>query len=518
MDDSVTRKVSLGAWSSVSSWHAAGGEDTSFAPDPRDVKSLHAHFRQEQFWRAPKANFAQLSWSKTSKSKGKFMLEAVSIFSNILAGPGILQFPAMVTEAGWLASVLFLVLFAVLTARTCCLLAKALKQMVSCEQASVVDPALCPRFELSDLVQETFGRRAFLAFQVVLNLGMLLLCLASVVAAGATVDRLFTVAFGNSYVLAFAGDGSWIQSACPAGMSRSLCGTNLFESTTLGISAGYVAVMAVCLPLTFTNFANLMWFQYVALAVSFMSVMTFVLTCFMPNDSDEYAWHLPAAIGADPGFAISTCFLSFAIAFAVPSWWNENEVDCPAPAAIKSSMVYTLFVYYLPVALLPACAFVIPQNQTALDLFLNGKVVNAAAVLAAYMLAILGIMPNVVAYSVAMRDNLQAIGPFFDFRMSLLIGCLGPFFVGWALDDPTGFGGTFSMIVNWSSLLLLGSINFIVPLLVVCKLSREQQREQSTLLAAKCEPWTWQERWEAHIMLAVSAVLVVGGYTLKIVN
>jgi len=405
------------------------------------------------------------------------------------------------------------------------MLAKALREMSLRERQHA--KGLCPRYELSDLVREVFGHRAFVSFQIVLNMGMLLLCLASVVAAGSTVDRLLTVLTGNSYVFSLWGSGGWFASACDPTWSRNYCENHLFSTTRLGVSAGYVVVLVICLPLTFTNFANLMWFQYVALAVTATAVVVFIVTCFIPNTSPEYNWHMPPTFGASPGFAVSTCFLSFAIGFAVPSWWNENEPDCPASKAINTSVAYSVVFYYLPVAFLPACAFLIPAGEDALQLFLNSSAVNWAAVVGAYVLAIAGIMPNVIAYSVAMRDNLQSLGPRFTFKVSLLIGCVGPFLIGWALDDPTGFGKTFQLVVNWSAMAMLGCINFIVPLLIVTSLASRQLNdsdsdicEQSTVFGdmgcPKIEPWTLDELIQAKIMLAISSALIIGGYAMNL--
>lgn len=502
--------------SESSSWHGGDLEchaRVDFQVDPRHVQSLHADFRPEQPWRIPKQMPNQLSWGRDPETRKvrTFVFEAVSIFSNILAGPGILQFPEMVVQSGWVVSLAVLLIFAILTAKTSCMLAKALRQMSLKERQT--SKSAVPRYELSDLVRETFGYRSFLAFQVLLNLGMLLLCLASVVAAGSTVDRLLTVLFGNSYALSLSGSGPVFSPACLPSMDRSSCGTDLFSTTSLGISAGYIVVFLICLPLTFTNFANLMWFQYVALTVTAASVLIFVVTCFAPSSSQEALWHVPPAFGASPGFAVSTCFLSFAIGFAVPSWWNENEPDCPASLAINASVAYTFFFYYLPVAFLPAFAFVIPAGKDALWLFLNPKIVNTVAVAGAYVLAIAGIMPNVIAYSVAMRDNLQSLGPRFTFNTSLLIGCVGPFLIGWALDNPTGFGETFQLVVNWAALAMLGGINFIVPLLIVIKLAGQQDIQQ---VSSKIDVWTRSEVLQAKALLVVSSLLVVGGYAMNI--
>jgi hypothetical protein len=258
-----------------------------------------------------------------------------------------------------------------------------------------------------------------------------------------------------------------------------------------------------------------MWFQYIALTVTLSAVFAFAVTCFIPSTHQQHHWHAPPVVGSDPTFAISTCFFSFAIGFAVPSWWNENEVDCSASTAISASMAYTFVVYYLPIAMLPACAFLVPSDQSALDLFLNADVVNSVAVIGAYLLAILGIMPNVVAYAVAMRDNLQALGPRFTYRTSLLIGCVGPFLLGWLLDNPTGFGATFMLVVKWGALALLGGINFVTPLVIVCKLASQSVDRAGS---PGNNFWSKRELREAQGMLVVVLCLLCGGYFASILR
>jgi hypothetical protein len=341
-------------------------------------------------------------------------------------------------------------------------------------------------------------------------------------------DRLLTVVTGNSYAVQLLGNdawgGPWMARACePWVLSDECVNGHMFDKTKLGISVGYVIVSLICLPLTFTNFANLMWFQYITLGICLFSVLIFIATCFVPSDSAHFHWHVPPAFGSDPGFAISTCFLSFALTFAIPSWWNENEPDCPAEKAINFSVGYTMLVYYLPIAFLPACAFLIPGDEDALDLYLNGDIVNVVAVVAAYSLAIVGIAPNVIAYAVAMRDNLQSIGPFFTFKVSLAIGCVGPFLLGWALDKPTGFGVTFESVVNWVAVVTMGIVNFIVPLSIVIKLASSQLNSASiagsqVMDDLRIESWKSSELTSAKAMLVASVALVSGGFALNLLE
>merc|ERR1712224_134886 len=117
-------------------------------------------------------------------------------------------------------------------------------------------------------------------------------------------------------------------------------------------------------------------------------------------------------------------------------------------------------------------------------------------------------MPNVIAYSVAMRDNLQSLGPSFTFRTSLIIGCIGPVLLAWALDNATGYGVQFEIVMNWAAIGILGIINFIVPQLIAIKLSGQQLMLTAdaggvqaglddTCDAPKMELWTVREHNEA---------------------
>jgi len=456
----------------------------------------------------------QLSWSRDPKARHpvRFTLEAVAIFSNILAGPGILALPAMVQKSGWVLSFLMLVVFTVMTAWISSLLSKALQKMTLQERTSGTSAS--PRYELADLVRATFGARAFVAFQVVLNAGMLLLCLASIVDAQQAFDLILVKLFGNSFALEFSGtDGLGLVKACSSGD----CGSELFMETSFGVTAGYIFVCLLCLPLTFTNFANLMWFQYFVMVVTTLAICIFSVTCFLPSPSPippNESWFIPPAFGEDPSLAVSTCFFCFAISFAVPTWWNDNEPDCPATKAINTSMVYTIMMYYLPITVLPAFAFVLP-TESAMDLFTDPDAVNQVCVFAALGLALIGIMPNIIAYSVAMRDNMQTLGAWFTFRKCVFLGCICPWLFGWSVS----FGAYFQTVVQWTSIGVLGIINFIVPLILVLKLSRIQQEAKARkslltttdggvlVMAAvprEVEPWTSGEIVAARVMPARS--------------
>ena len=89
--------------------------------------------------------------------------------------------------------------------------------------------------------------------------GTFVLCLASLVVAGETVNRLIIVLFGDSLELQVTGEGGFgIKAACSKGADRKDCVWDQYDKTRLGVTMGYVVVVSLCMPLTLTKFADSM--------------------------------------------------------------------------------------------------------------------------------------------------------------------------------------------------------------------------------------------------------------------
>jgi hypothetical protein len=204
----------------------------------------------------------------------------------------------------------------------------------------------------------------------------------------------------------------------------------------------------------------------------------------------------------------------------------------PVEKALGVSVMFATVGYYLPIAFIPGFfipgQFANPHTQNALVFFYDQHKVRFTSQVAAYSLAVVGIMPNIVAYSVAMRDNVQGLGgALASFKVSFVVTCIGPWLFAWLFY----FGSSLNSVINWTAIGSNGVVNYIVPLLLVLRLAELQgaETEPETLDESNL-PWSDRplagdlgaprfsaaEVLQARILLVVACLVVLSGYGLAL--
>eukprot|EP00163_Fabomonas_tropica_P030128 TRINITY_DN66_c1_g1_i1.p1 TRINITY_DN66_c1_g1~~TRINITY_DN66_c1_g1_i1.p1 ORF type:complete len:172 (+),score=31.52 TRINITY_DN66_c1_g1_i1:37-516(+) len=125
--------------------------------------------------------------------------------------------------------------------------------------------------------------------------------------------------------------------------------------------------------------------------------------------------------------------------------------------------------------------------------------------ISAYLFSLLVIAPGIPICSITTRYNLY-VGKVVGRKMSYFWGVFAPWTIGWVFSQ----GAAFANLLNWSSLLVSSTVNFIVPLAL---LWRAFGHKSAYKLAAQSEvdpfPFTSKKKLCLYILLAVTVVVLL---------
>lgn len=175
---------------------------------------------------------------------------------------------------------------------------------------------------------------------------------------------------------------------------------------------------------------------------------------------------MPAA-GDDMSMIVGVAVFNFAYIIAVPSLKTESSPEAKFPQSMWTAVLVMLGVYCYVGGLGGSATHVTDGSGNVLNLFMvpGAPTVTRLAVFS-YAFAIVLPIP---VYVILLRRSLEQgniVSPG-------LAGIAVSNAVPWALALLCYMQAWFSAIINWSSLLCLGFINYTVPLAIVIAIRRE---------------------------------------------
>eukprot|EP00455_Lapot_gusevi_P011050 TRINITY_DN15073_c0_g1_i5.p1 TRINITY_DN15073_c0_g1~~TRINITY_DN15073_c0_g1_i5.p1 ORF type:complete len:249 (+),score=48.34 TRINITY_DN15073_c0_g1_i5:88-834(+) len=141
----------------------------------------------------------------------------------------------------------------------------------------------------------------------------------------------------------------------------------------------------------------------------------------------------------------------------IPSWVNEKANDVSVNRAVWISGIFSFFGY-LMIGLL--CASV--SDRLALDnmlVRLSLSPTPVVTIVCAYLFSLGVIAPGIPVCSITTRYNLY-VGRICGKKQSYFWGVFAPWIIGFIFSQ----GEIFAQLLNWSSLIFNGIVNFLVPI------------------------------------------------------
>ena len=377
---------------------------------------------------------------------------------NNILGPAIVAYPLIFAQSGWLLPSVVLVVVCVLSAFSSTMLCEAMQRIPG-------NHGLTKRYEYTSTVRHYWGHEWYVASQIMTNVCLQALNIASIIVAVQVMDELFVYFFGETAALQYLSeDGNPTLSVLTSTFS------DLHDLNHV-ISAGFVVCLLVCLPFGMMNLDENMWFQWFSFAALFISTAMFAW------DYLSLPLHTEWVPAMNPGLdshaqVLGVIVFSYAFVITVPSWVNEKKPSVSTNKSIWWSCIVGMLIK-LGIGYLAAITYPNLRNsanilQVMNDSRIGGHEYHRFTRWAVYMFNFGTIVPGIPIFSILVRYNLltgKVCGPKFAFFYS--------FVLPWAISAFMYRGRGFQNLINWSAVLLQGFVNFTIPaLLYVSALKR----------------------------------------------
>lgn len=372
---------------------------------------------------------------------------------NQIFGPGILAVPLVFVQSGFLVASLvnMLVCFAA------CFAANRLIDAVSMMPDN---DNLQNRAEYADAVKHFLGHRAAVIFRVLLHLTLQSMNIASIIDTALAFDKLLAIALGRTVALEVYPEFSlrrhkihWIR--------------ELYEpdngNTTFAVTAGYLLVLVLCVPMGYFNIDDNITVQIVSFFFLAVLMAEFAGQCIfdMSRPSPPYPI-FPSLIGNDFTQLLSVFVMSYSFGMLIMPWANEAK-----PQVRKRWWVWvsgwTSCIGYGFIGTLLATAYPHIHSDNILSRILDRSGTLEVTRMAAYAFAGTIILPGIPVFCISTRYDLvggNICGP----RAAIFWGNLAPWLVSWAMSSSR----LFANMLTWTSLIAGSLVNFVIPL-VLCR-------------------------------------------------
>eukprot|EP00754_Rhynchopus_humris_P041512 Rhum_TRINITY_DN25070_c0_g1::Rhum_TRINITY_DN25070_c0_g1_i1::g.181094::m.181094 len=355
----------------------------------------------------------------------------VLIGANTMNGPGMLAFSRIFYDAGWVPSVATLVVAGLTTGGTVSLFTDVLEQ----------DPG---DVEYAALSLRVLGRSWQQITIVLLSVSLIMLACAQIVVTAQAMDAVVVGLFGSSAAVTYWPSPSLVTSDAVSLMP--------FPSGTFGVSIGFVVDAVLCVALGRLDLSDNILPQYVSVILEVTSVAV-MLVYFATTASGSVP-----AFGDDWSALLGVAVFNFAFVIAVPSLFSDSDVAVD----FRRSMWWSVGIMScLPMAV--GILGVLAADPGAPSANILQAMYSAEDSPFLVRLAALGYSVGLALpiplYHILCKRNLALIMP-------KAVGDPLSIAAPWALACVCYMQPWFGLLINWSSLLCLGFINYSIPLFI----------------------------------------------------
>ncbi|KAG0344989.1 hypothetical protein BG004_004036, partial [Podila humilis] len=366
----------------------------------------------------------------------------IALLISNMTGPGLVTIPVVAQSAGWLPTLLGFGLVALLSTLSSLFICEAMTEVPGNEyfQANV---------EFSNLVLCFFGRRYHLLVQIVCFLAMQTTNIASIAVSAQLFDNLLIKIFHRTCGIAIYPRPSFV---CVAEQLQS---ASPFSGIMI-MTTGVVLALAMIIPLALLKLSENIWLQLVSFILILLIVLQWIITFFQHGLDPT----LVPAVGPDISQTFGTVLFNYAFITTVPSWANAKKPSVSIHKTLGWSVSITTVVY-LCVAIIGGMAYEIPANSSLIQAINSAPNASILSQVTGYTFPIAALITSVPINIIVIRYNLIQSGACNMVWSNILSGVLP-----WLVAIPCMTGSGLTTVINWSSLFLVSTANFIIPFIL----------------------------------------------------
>ena len=233
---------------------------------------------------------------------------------------------------------------------------------------------------------------------------------------------------------------------------------HLYSSNLITITAGYIAILLFCVPMSMLNLDDnvkiVQSTSFVALVI--LTIQFAIFFTWRGFEMDGFAYHTLPIFGRSQAQLVSVFIFSWAYPMFIPSWINEKSPEVEINFTVWISG-FVSFIGYWSVGTL--CAVTgHPVNDNMLFKLMQSPT-PVITIISSYLYSLGVIAPGIPVCSITTRYNLY-IARICGKKQSYFWGVFAPWMISFIFCQ----GQIFAELLVWSSLIFNGLINFLLPL------------------------------------------------------
>ncbi|KAF9348144.1 hypothetical protein BGX34_002657 [Mortierella sp. NVP85] len=369
-----------------------------------------------------------------------------------MTGPGLVTLPIVAQSAGWLPTLLGFGLAATLS---------SLSSLFICEAMTEVpgNDHFQSNVEFSNLILCFFGRRYHLLVQIVCFLAMQTTNIASIVVSAQLFDNLLIKIFHRSCGIQVHPNVAWV---C---VTEQLQSASPFTGVMI-MTAGVLLSFSMVLPLGLLKLSENIWVQLVSFGLLLLIIIQWIVTFFLHGLDTT----LVPAIGSDTSQTFGTILFNYAFITTVPSWANAKKPGVSIHKTIGWSVGITT-IFYLAVAILGGMAYQISSDSSLIQAISSSPDVTVLSQITGYTFPIAALITSIPINTIVIRYNLVQSGACNRLWANLCAGVLP-----WLIAIPCMTGSGLTTIINWCSLFLVSTAQFVIPFILYIHSKKHREK------------------------------------------
>ena len=384
--------------------------------------------------------------------------------TNNICGPAMMGLPAIYRAAGLLPTTVCIILVFLCSSLTGSLLSESIQRLNNNKNFD-------KNIDFPRAFSEIVGHKWHMLVEVLVIISCSVNACAGIVETAQSLDSfLASFVLGKTWGLGIPSMSliEWDSSSCISAAANGGHDSKLSSCTPFHhnkhdsiISLGYLITTLAFYPLGRHDLKETIVVQIISFLCFFLLIGQFLHEFSDRGFSD--AATVPY-IGSDMSQLAGVVLFNYAYPITIPSWLNEKKPSVPVNSIIWSASSIST-VLYIVFGVLGACSFA-NTGDDMLILLASNQVSYLTRISAAFF-GVLIIGAGVPIFCVIVKNSL-ATAKICNHDWSLFFGATLPYLVSWLM-----YQGTLLLtVVNWTGLVVNGSVAFILPLvLAYCAIS-----------------------------------------------
>ena len=381
---------------------------------------------------------------------------SVCLLCNNILGPGIFQLPGLWQQAGWVPTLTLLLFVALWTAQSSLLVGLAISHGVEGNgdfsknvELSALGALLLPRWGsalvLLVIVANLFTQNAL-----------------NILIMTQTCDAALLRMFGRTCALDLTAS---VMQCVTADPDREV--SNTLYGETYVVSAGFVLILAVCVPLSLSSLDDNIWVQVIGFGLTLLQLLVWTFNFWAMGQHTSF---LPAfgSVQADFAPLIPQVFFNFNFLTTVTCIFSAKQPGVSAGKVVTTGVGLAL-LQALVISVFGSMAFDIPGgSETSLTNIIAQappEGVWKASSDFSFVFAFANILTAIPVFAIFMRRN---IVDYFEFKGVVALRATQVFCVAAPWLVALGFYPfkSFAVIVDWASAFTIVPMNITIPVLL----------------------------------------------------